>query len=279
MKRIAGNIHVAQSRFWQTNAGVIVQNNRAILIDAGVFPDELTRLAEHMRGQAIVAGLSTHEDWDHVLWSGDLGEDVPRYSNPVATCIVTERRKDLLRRIATEETTYDVRWDHELIGRLEPVAFGSLRIDGFSLELHHLPGHTEGNSGFWIPESRVAFVGDTLSDIDPPVLSADRSVTMQYPQTLDRLRNLIAPLEVIVPGHGTVCDRSEALQRLELDARYLDVVFNATTGDTSGDPASRIAERTSNTLDDPRLRTESGWEVHHQNITDLTGDKTCPRDA
>lgn len=243
MKRIADAVHVTQSRFWQTNSGVIVQNDRAILIDAGIFPDELVRLAKEMRGQTIVAGLSTHEDWDHVLWAHDLGTNIPRYSNPVASRIVTDHRAELLTGIAGEEQTYDLRWDHDLIGRLEPVAFGPLNINGISLELHYLPGHTEGNSGFWLPEAEVAFVGDTLSDIDPPVLPADRSVAMQYPQTLDRLRELILPIEIIVPGHGAVCDRNEALQRLELDARYLDVVLNATIGDASGNPATERPPR------------------------------------
>lgn len=238
MKPVTDTTYVSQSRFWQTNGGVIVQDNRAILIDAGVFPDELANLAEQLRHQTIVAGLSTHEDWDHVLWSEDLGVNVPRFANPVACRIATDHRADLLGQINAEEESYGVRWNHDLVGRLQPVAFGETAIGSFSLELHHLPGHTEGNAGFWLPASHVAFTGDTLSDIDPPVLAANRTVAMLYPETLDRLRDLITPVDVIIPGHGRVCERSEAMRRLELDFRYLNIVFNATIGNSSGDPSS-----------------------------------------
>ena len=51
-----------------------------LLIDPGIQGSEMACLANDLRelGQPVVAGFSTHPDWDHVLWHPDLGE-APRY--------------------------------------------------------------------------------------------------------------------------------------------------------------------------------------------------------
>ena len=63
----------------------------------------------------------------------------------------------------------------------------------------------------------VLVCGDYLSDVELPTWS-DKAL---YRKTLDRLRDLVAAAEVIVPGHGAPMARDPALRVLDEDIAYL----------------------------------------------------------
>jgi glyoxylase-like metal-dependent hydrolase (beta-lactamase superfamily II) len=75
------------------NAVVVQGRAGVLLIDPGITGDEMACLANDLSelGQPVVAGFSTHPDWDHVLWHAGLGE-APRYGT--ARCAASMR--DLL---------------------------------------------------------------------------------------------------------------------------------------------------------------------------------------
>ncbi len=80
LTRIAEGVLVHQSELLQNNTVVVRGRAGALLVDPGVRDAEMACLAHDLReaGQPVVAGFSTHPDWDHVLWHADLGE-APRY--------------------------------------------------------------------------------------------------------------------------------------------------------------------------------------------------------
>lgn len=268
MKRVAEGVYVAGSRYWQFNTGVVISAEHAVVIDAGVFPDEFAALAQDLRDRQIVAGIVTHEHWDHVLWSAELGASVPRLASEPAARAAIEHRATLLARVDVEQDTHAVHWEQDFLARVQPIPFGEIFVTGPTVELCDLAGHTPGHAGVWASVARVAFVGDTVSDVDPPVLPGTPSGALQYVRTLARLRELVAAAEVVVPGHGTVCDRQEAQRRLDADARYLDVVLSA-IHERPDSPVSVLAKETSVLLSDPRLSSATGWGIHLENLSDL----------
>jgi len=275
VKRVAEGVYVAASRYWQLNTGVVTASGHAIVVDAGVFPDELSVLAQDLREFQVEAGVVTHEHWDHVLWSAQLGATVARLASVSAARAAIEQRPALLTRVAAEQDAHGVSWDQNLIARVQPIPFGEIFLAGPTVELCDLAGHTPGHAGVWVPGARVAFVGDTVSDVDPPALSGTPAGALQYVQTLDRLQELIAAAEVVVPGHGTVCDRQEAQRRLDADARYLDVVLTA-AHERHDSPVGVLAEETSIVLVDPRLAVATGWGIHLENLSGLLAGTQRP---
>jgi hydroxyacylglutathione hydrolase len=201
MHQIAAGIAVATSGYWQTNSGLIRTEKGIVLVDAGVLPDEMRALAIACDGSPIIAGISTHEHWDHLLWSAELGVDVPRYASPDAVGVAIAGRSRLLRRLDREEKDWGVRWDRDLFGRTVAHDTGILDQDGApSLRLIDLPGHTPGQIGVWVDGANVLFAADTVSDIDPPALPADRVGARTYLQTLRRMFDLVGDARVVVPA-------------------------------------------------------------------------------
>jgi glyoxylase-like metal-dependent hydrolase (beta-lactamase superfamily II) len=93
--QVAEGVLVNQSNFLQTNA-VVAQGRAGVLpIDPGVRGDEMTCLANDLRelGQPVVAGISTHPHWDHLLWHASLGT-APRYGTARRAATVRDRLSD-----------------------------------------------------------------------------------------------------------------------------------------------------------------------------------------
>lgn len=80
LKQVAEGVLVQESEFIQSNSVVVQGRDGVLIIDPGITSDEMAALANDLRelGQPVVAGFSTHPDWDHVLWHADFG-DAPRY--------------------------------------------------------------------------------------------------------------------------------------------------------------------------------------------------------
>ena len=91
LKQIAEGVLVHESEFIQSNTTVVVGGTGALLVDPGITTKELADVAEDLRqlAQPVVAGFSTHPDWDHVLWHAAFG-DAPRYGTDRGAASIAE---------------------------------------------------------------------------------------------------------------------------------------------------------------------------------------------
>lgn len=252
MSNPACQVEVIQSDFWQTNTGIITApDGTVVLVDPGVLPDEMTAIASRVGQGRVIAGIATHEDWDHVLWDAGFGTDIPRWAHPITARILAEHREAMLTSLRNAETDLGVAWDHDLIGRVTPVADRILTPgESFAISLIPTPGHTEGHTSLWLEREHVLFAGDMLSDIDIPMLADLPDVARTYLGSLDTLSGYVAQADVVIPGHGARCDRDEAMRRLDLDRRYLnDLIGRA--------PAVN---------DDPRMKRDANRDAHRDNL-------------
>ena len=80
LTHVAEGVLVHQSELLRNNTVIVRGRAGVLLVDAGITGDEMACLANDLSelGLPVVAGFSTHPDWDHVLWHADLGE-APRY--------------------------------------------------------------------------------------------------------------------------------------------------------------------------------------------------------
>jgi glyoxylase-like metal-dependent hydrolase (beta-lactamase superfamily II) len=222
---------VTTSRMLQTNVTVIAHGGDSLVVDAPYFPDELRALRDSVHGPVRL--LATHSHYDHLL---------ARLAFPGASLLVGMPTAEALAR-DPERPSADLAADdaRHYVARDEPLRFGAMQgvqvpgeveIGGEWADLIPAEGHTEDGCALWAPWAGLLCVGDYLSDVEIPLLSAAGSLD-GYVATLERLRPHVRDAATVVPGHGSPCDGFRALRRLDQDLRYLESI-------PAGDPNSRL---------------------------------------
>ncbi|MEA2332593.1 MAG: hypothetical protein QOH58_2731 [Thermoleophilaceae bacterium] len=214
---------VVTSRMWQTNAVALRAGGEAMLVDSPYFPDEL----EALPGLLAAAGfepdalIATHADFDHLLG---------RLAYPGLALGIGEPTLERLHRepgaaqreLRDQDAEFYVERPSPLaLGQVQglPVP-GSVEVGEHELELHPAEGHTSDGTALFARWCGVLCVGDYLSGIEIPVVTA----LDDYRATLARLAPLVGEADVVVPGHGAPHSREAALRILDEDVDYLDAL-------------------------------------------------------
>ena len=218
---------VAVSAFWQTTSTALRSGDEAFLIDSPVLPSELEALPALLEQASFPAPqglLVTHGDWDHLLG---------RYAFAEAAIGCAESTAERLRAEPGAAQRELRAWDAQnYVERPRPLGLGAVQglpvpghceLGGRELELHPAPGHTVDGMAILVPWAELLCVGDYLSPVEIPMLSPGGSLAA-YRETLDRLRELLPGIAIVVPGHGAPLTRDRALDVLAEDVAYLDAL-------------------------------------------------------
>jgi glyoxylase-like metal-dependent hydrolase (beta-lactamase superfamily II) len=228
------DVIVATSRVWQTNCTIVRGPGgaaaEAFVIDSPVYPDELEILpALLQQADFHFSGLlCTHGDWDHLL--GRLA-----FSDAALGCAETTAAR-LAAEPGAAARALRALDDEHYVDRERPLTLGSVQalpvpgrceLGEGELELHPAAGHTVDGMAVLVPWAKVLLAGDYLSPAEIPTFG-DGSAS-EYAATLQRLRELVAGAEHVVPGHGEVLDSAGALEVLEADAAYVQALLGGQT--------------------------------------------------
>ena len=252
LRQVAEGVLVHQSELLQNNAVVVQGRAGVLLIDPGIQGSEMACLANDLSdlGQTVVAGFSTHPDWDHVLWHAKLGE-APRYGT--ARCAAYMRdllsNADWKARVAeglppeiAEEIPLDL---FGLITGL-PAETAQIPWDGPQVRIIEHQAHAPGHAALFIEERGVLVAGDMLSDVLIPMLDLNGTADPieDYLAALRLLEGVADDVDVLVPGHGSVGGADQVHARIERDRAYV------------------LALRDGHAPNDPRIgpSAKPGWE-------------------
>ena len=240
LTQVAEGVLVHQSELLQNNTAVVQGRAGVLLIDPGITGDEMACLANDLRelGQAVVAGFSTHPDWDHVLWHAELGE-APRYGT--ARCAATMRdllsKADWKARVAQglpPEIAEEVPMD--LFGLITglPAETAQIPWDGPDVRIIEHPAHAQGHAALLIEERGVLVAGDMLSDILIPFPDLDAANPIEdYLVGLRLLEGVADDVDVVIPGHGSVGGADQVRARIEQDRAYVHALRDGQASDDS----------------------------------------------
>jgi glyoxylase-like metal-dependent hydrolase (beta-lactamase superfamily II) len=234
LKQVAEGVLIHQSELLQNNTVVVQGRAGLLLIDPGVTGYEIAALANDLRelGPPVVAGFSTHPDWDHVLWQAELGE-APRYGT--ARCAAYMRdllsNADWKARIAeglppeiAEEIPLDL---FGLITGL-PTETAQIPWDGPAVRIIEHQGHAPGHAALLIEERSVLVAGDMLSDVLIPMLDLNATDPIEdYLAALRLLEGVADDVDVLVPGHGSIGGADQVRARIEQDRAYVHALRDA----------------------------------------------------
>ncbi len=253
LRQVAEGVLIHQSELIQNNAVVVQGRDGVLLIDAGITGDEMACLANDLRelGQSVVAGFSTHPDWDHVLWHPELGE-APRYGTARCAADMRELRSnaDWKARVAEglpEEIADETPLD--LFGLITGLPAGTTQIPwaGPEVRIIEHPAHSPGHAALLIEERGVLVAGDMLSDVLIPMLDNLNSTNdpiEEYLVGLRLLEDVVDDVDVLIPGHGSVGEADQVRTRIDQDRAYVHAL------------------RDGRAPDDPRIgpSAKPGWE-------------------
>ena len=253
LKQVAEGVLIHQSELLRNNTVVVQGRAGVLLVDAGITGDEMFCLASDLSelDQPVVAGFSTHPDWDHVLWHAELGEAL-RYGTARCAAHVQDllsnadwkvRAAEGLPPEIAEETPLD------LFGRITGLAAGTTHIpwDGPEVRIIEHPAHAPGHAALLIGERGVLVAGDMLSDVFIPMLddfNGANDPVEEYLVGLRLLEGVADDVDVLIPGHGSVGRADQVHARIEQDRAYVHAL------------------RDGRAPDDPRIgpSAEPGWE-------------------
>ena len=231
LKHVAEGVLVHESEFLQSNSVVVQGQAGVLLIDPGITSDELAALANdlHESGQTVVAGFSTHPDWDHVLWHANFG-DAPRYGT--ARCAASLRDllshadwKDRVAEGLPPEYAEEIPMD--LLGLITglPVEAAQIPWDGPEVRIIEHRAHAPGHAALLIDEPGVLVAGDMLSDILIPFLDLEAANPIEdYLAPLRLFESVADDVGVVIPGHGSVAGAEQLRARIEQDRAYVEAL-------------------------------------------------------
>lgn len=230
LTRVAAGVLVHESEFVQSNAIVVHGRAGVLLVDPGVQDHEMACLADDLSdvGQTVVAGFSTHPDWDHLLWHARLGA-APRYGTARCAATVREQLSDpgakaeITAHLAPTGIAERVPLD--LYGLITALPAGTTRIpwDGPRVRIIEHQAHAPGHAALFVEERGVLVAGDMLSDVLVPMLDVDGTADPieEYLAALRLLESVAGEVDVLVPGHGSVGRADEVHARIERDRAYV----------------------------------------------------------
>jgi glyoxylase-like metal-dependent hydrolase (beta-lactamase superfamily II) len=231
LKQVADGVFVHESEFIQSNSVVVEGQAGVLLIDPGITSDEMVCLANDLRqlGQPVVAGFSTHPDWDHVLWHASFG-DAPRYGTARCASAIREflssaEWKARLTPFLPPEFAEEIPLD--LLGQITGLPAETTRIpwDGPHVRIIEHQAHAIGHAALVIEERRVLVAGDMLSDILMPFLDLEAANPVDdYLAALRRFDGVTDEVDVVIPGHGSVGDTEQVRARINLDRTYVEAL-------------------------------------------------------
>jgi glyoxylase-like metal-dependent hydrolase (beta-lactamase superfamily II) len=244
LSEVAPGVWVATSRRYATTSTVLLDGNGgAVVVDPAWDPDELAAIPADLAelGVRCMAGLATHEHYDHVMWHPDLGE-VPRWSTAGTVARLSHERQVLLAPLV-EYLTPDL---IAIAGRLDALQGDHLPWDGPSARCVVHDAHAPAHLALLVEEAGVLVAGDMLSDVELPMPAQSDTTLERYLTGLDLLGAAVAQARLVVPGHGT--PTRDPMARLDADRRYLDDLISG-----------RVSQ-------DPRIADPENAELHAANL-------------
>ena len=231
LRQVADGVLTHQSELLQNNAVVVQGRAGVLLIDPGITGDEMACVANDLSdlGQPVVAGFSTHPDWDHVLWHAELGE-APRYGTARCAAVMRDllSDSDWKARVAEglpPEIADEIPMD--LFGLITglPAETAEVPWDGPHVRIIEHPAHAQGHAALLIEERGVLVAGDMLSDILIPFPDLDAANPIEdYLVGLRLLEDVADDVEIVIPGHGSVGGADQVRARIDLDRAYVQAL-------------------------------------------------------
>jgi glyoxylase-like metal-dependent hydrolase (beta-lactamase superfamily II) len=216
---------------FDVRGALIVGDERVLIWDTLSHPRDMEAVNEFLEGEGLadrqLMAVYSHADWDHVWGTGGLPAGIPVIAH--ASCGV-RFDNDVPIYLADYQRKTPGRWDEVTLVPPTITFDDNLAIDlgGVTVELSHLPGHTEDCLVAFIPEWSVLLAGDT---VETPFPFLDETLPVQpWINELTRWAER-TDVDTVIPCHGEIGGRG----LIEENIAYLRGLLDDTLESQSGE--------------------------------------------
>ena len=196
---------------FEVRGSLVLGQDRAVVWDSLSHPRDMTPYMPLIQNREIIVVYS-HADWDHIWGTSGLTQ-LPAAIISHEVC-AQRFKTDVPDMLAKMQKAEPGKWDDVQLVPPNMMISQSCMLDlgGLTLELHHLPGHTDDCLIALLPEQGVALMGDTI-ETPLPVVPATSDLTAWIKQ-LSRWEQ-DTRLTRVVPCHGPMGGRELISQTIE----------------------------------------------------------------
>jgi cyclase len=223
VEKIGNNIHVNVTGRGCNN-GLVLTSEGVVMIDTPMFPSDAIEVrAEIARLGTLRYIVNTEPHVDHV--AGAFFFDVPVVAHEgTRTAVIgssVEQYKEMLKRTDPHSTLPDgFKFRPATITMSERL---TIHLGDRTFELIHMPGHSPSQVAVFVPEDRVVFTSDNVTNGVPPFMH--QALPSEWIRSLRMMQRLEA--DTLVPGHGPVCDRGYLTEMIDIISGATEAVQSA----------------------------------------------------
>ena len=233
MKQIAADVYVEDQfskppRFRGCNPSFVTTSEGIVMIDTPMRPTDAIKWRDNIaqKGQLRYI-INTDHHPDHItgnyFFPGIVvSHELVREAVKASTGLVDNIR---LRIKELDPEGLPLLDEHYQL-RAPTITFTerlALYVGEYTFELIHLPGHTPAHIGIYIPQERIFFAGDNFTNSVQP--SFADCLPLQWVESLKKIEAM--DIDVVVPGHDEVCDKSKIREFRLFIQRCIDMVSEA----------------------------------------------------
>lgn len=242
-RQIAPGVHVRRHEELNLNCGLVVGQERALLIDTRSYHEhgmELLAAAREVTDLELVV-VNTHAHYDHCFGNSvfrdsqiyahvGAAEELRRSGEDQREQVVAHLRRTQRGDMADAMAATEIVLPFYLVEEDTPIDLGGRTVE----LLYAGRGHTDHDLAVAVPDAGVVFAGDLVEEGADPAM--EDSFPLEWAQTLRVLadKDPAAGAELWVPGHGDVVDRAFVLEQAdvlaELATRCAEVVSHGGVG-------------------------------------------------
>ena len=187
------------------NNSLVLTSDGLVMIDTPMFPSD----AYALRGEIAKLGdlryiVNTEPHVDHV--SGAYFFDAPVIAHEGTRKAVLEASVDQYREMLKRTDPQSVLPEgfHYRPATITLSERLTLYLGRHTFELIHVPGHSPYQVAVFVPEARVVFTSDNVTNGSPPFMH--QALPFEWLESLKKMQKLDA--DWLVPGHGPVTGRA-----------------------------------------------------------------------
>ena len=266
-ERVADDVYTFQSDVYaQVNAGAVIGQDWAVVIDTLAFPDETLAIREFIEEELkrkVRYVINTHYHADH-SWGNCFFPGAFVFSHARCRKLLEKYGQKSLDSVQEMDKTFQktqIVLPHITLDEV----FLELIIGEKTLRFIELPGHSSDGIGVYIVEDEVLFAGDVWMPI-PHIVDGDAEVMRD---SLEKIKDFT--IENVVQGHGEVILRGEVHSSITDRIEYLDRIEKIVQEAVDDEyPGEYLREKTIEICGKSRiLLGGAAEEIHQQNLSHL----------